>query len=145
MKLNNLNWTISNRIAVIVAVTLCLATTFSFAEDFSSPVQAATGSGIRAKSIQKIEGVMEVALDPDLLAHLPEEGIFTLLGFPISNGQTVDLELERFHVELASAHAVVSYTDSHNKIISQRPWLVNFIFNLFNIFNCFFKLLCFFN
>ena len=119
MKLNNLNWTISNRIAVIVAVTLCLATTFSFAEDFSSPIQAATGSGIRAKSIQKIEGVMEVALDPDLLAHLPEEGIFTLLGFPISNGQTVDLELERFHVELASAHAVVSYTDSHNKIISQ--------------------------
>ena len=94
-----------------------LACTNAMAMDFASPIQPTTGNGGGLGQIT-IEGVTPVILDPTLLAQLPSKGQFTLLGFPIGKGQTVDLQLEQFHVELADAHAVVSSLDENNEIIS---------------------------
>ncbi|MCE9619559.1 MAG: hypothetical protein K8R92_06595 [Planctomycetes bacterium] len=104
----------------LAIVAIGFAVPGAFASDFASPLQpaAAHGGGGLGQN-HPIPGVTEVALDPALLAQLPESGPFTLLGFPIGNGQTVDLELERFHVELAGAHAEVSSVNSKNQIVTQ--------------------------
>ena len=104
------------RKSIFIAAAL-LATTSAMAMDFASPIQPTTSNGGGLGQFT-IEGVTPVILDPTLLAQLPSKGQFTLLGFPIGKGQTVDLELEQFHVELADAHAVVSSLDENNEIIS---------------------------
>ena len=104
------------RRSIFIAAAL-LASTNAMAMDFASPIQPTTGNGGGLGQLQ-IQGVTRVNLDATLLAQLPSKGQFTLLGFPIGNGQTVDLELEQFHVELADAHAVVSSVDANGEIIS---------------------------
>ena len=78
------------------------------------------GQGVLAK--KNIEGVLEVALDPALLEQLPKRGQFNMLGFPIGQGQVIDLELEHMDVKLADAHAVCTYPGVNNKPIAQQTF-----------------------
>jgi hypothetical protein len=104
------------RIAALV-IAAGLGDAAARAADFTSPIQPMARTGPGGGLGLNTPGVTLVTLDPALMAQLPEEGVFTLLGFPVGNGQTVDLELERYHVELADAHATVGRVDDQNQVV----------------------------
>ena len=101
------------QLTALIVCALCVPTSLAAASDFTSPIQPSAnsalnmGQGVLAK--KNIEGVLEVALDPALLEQLPKRGQFTMHGFPVGPGQTIDLELEHMEVKLADAHAVCTY------------------------------------
>ncbi len=111
------------RLGAMLVLAACACVNHALASDFTSPIQPSVNSGLNFRpgmvATQNLEGVLEVSLDPTLLEQLPKRGQFTMHGFPVGQGKTIDLELEHMDVKLANAHAVCSYPGLNNQPIAQ--------------------------
>ncbi len=81
--------------SVLVAIATA-SSAWAFGPVLPSPVLPANAGGGKGLALVLPNGCAEVQVDANLLAMLPAQGEFTLVGFPLTNGRTVDLELERF-------------------------------------------------
>ena len=88
--------TIRSRIASALVALASASMAMAFGPVLPSPVLPANAGGAKGLALTLPNGCAEVQLDANLLAALPAEGEFTLVGFPLSEGRFADLELERF-------------------------------------------------
>ena len=87
----------SRRSVLSALATLAMsAAAFAFGPILPSPVMPAGVEAGRGLALRLPRGVTHLQLDQNLVEALPKDGSFTLIGFPLSDGRLVDLELERF-------------------------------------------------
>lgn len=83
--------------ALSVLASLALASVAAaFGPVIPSPVMPAGAVAGKGLDVVLPRGVTHLQLDRNLVEALPKDGSFTLVGFPLSDGRFVDLELEAF-------------------------------------------------
>lgn len=99
----------TSRKSVLTALsTLALAAAAgAFGPVLPSPIMPAGANEAKGLAMMLPTGCSPLQIDANLVAALPKDGVFTLIGFPLEDGRFVDLELERFEPIPSSAQIMV--------------------------------------